>query len=699
MGARIAGCIVWFLSLVALGGCTFQIAGIDPFAAALSDGGAGDGEDGDGALQPSPDGAPQGAKVLFSLDARSSALFQNRAQPYLKDLPPATLAHYRFDQANDPIKDLVGANDLSPLPGGKHLRQVFTHLPPPGASAFIRSGIELRGPGLTAPGPAFLDVAGDDLSVEVWLKVPPGYAPVGGGCDPIFGKGKPTGRGYRACVGVGGQPRMVVSDGVATKTVAGDAALLADGAWHLCAFVFRPGAQNQSALYVDGRDLLPAPSDLSIAGGLGNTDLFTVGGAGGEFRGSLAELVLHKRVLSLAEHRANYLAFQPPFTAAVGATDFTYRHDGTLCPVISVDSGPGERVACYAGGGGQPAQFALAHLPGADPTMNPGRLGMLTGGDGANHAWSTEQLDRWKPGWLALAADAVVSPRGDLTAESIDLPANGYLYQATDLAGNLTVTFSTWLQGKKDGDRVYLTLSDSLDAEPGRCLITLSRRWQRWSCTQTYAKKPAAIQVQIDTLKYPKDAQALPRVQFDAWGAQVEIGSVPSVYVPNPSPLRSFVPQGAVSLVLANPGGRLLGGAVGRVALSFTGDPALVDGSYLLDAASPMISLDRRALRRGAGGSGEAVVLDSGGLGGTGSTVGSGPLAWDKTHLFDLVWSAAAPLTGNLHTVLHVDGNIFPGRPDAFLATPPPALHIGESASGTSRPSGALHFVTAWDRP
>jgi hypothetical protein len=642
-----------------------------------------------------------GPKVLLELDARSDSLFQKQAQPFLTDFPQVTLGHFRFDDAAGPAIDQMGVANLSPGGGFTGARKVFTNLPSAATPGFNRTATEFRGDGMAASAGVAFDVAHGDFTVELWLRLPPGYTPRGFGCDPIFSKGSTI--GYQVCILPGGKLRMVLNDGMSTRAIDSGSVGFADGAWHLVAFVFSPGTPNASAMFADGKDLAVMPNDLRVPGSLSNAQPFTVGGSGAfEFHGALAELVFHNRALTVAEHAADYRAFALPFADPAAAKDATYSHTGALCPLVGNDSS-GDRVACYAGPtAATSAQPAIGFDPAVSDAQNPGKTGLVAmAGAVTNYAFQSESIDKWFNGG-SVTVDAALSPRGDLTAETLTIPAaNNGAYLPTTLMGNGPATLSVWLRGHNDNDLVYIRVTDEkgqTGLEFNHCLVTLHTTWQRYSCTCSFAKNPSATEIEIDTQMLPGDTHApLGPVTVDVWGAQYEHAAQPSVYVPDTS-TGGTSSSGPVDLSINNAAGSYMLGDSGVLSVEVTGSAALADQTLFVDAIGTG-SNDQHSLGRGANQVAEGSLLDASGMAGSTGVIDSAALVWTMTHTLSLSWSATNPISGMVFSRLSVDGAPIDGRTAGYKANAPTTITIGSSGTHAARADGLLHRVTVADRP
>src|SRR5262249_26157417 len=242
------------------------------------------------------------------------------------------------------------------------------------------------------------------------------------------------------------------------------------------------------------------------------------------FRGCLAELAFHSgKLVTLKEHRDQYVAFGMPYVAGSPSpgAKLNYTRDSTLCTVVADDATTGDRVACYAGGGGLPDQVALARNDAASATGNPDKLGLASWGEGLNVAYPSEAIDRWILALASVSPDAVASPRGDQTAHAATIPMGAQLFTFTTvLRANGPMVFSIWMRGRNDGDYTYMRLSDESQKEQAHCLTTLTKKWKRYTCPTVFSVNTGSVYVAVDGFNVNAPKTPMQSVVVELWGAQ-----------------------------------------------------------------------------------------------------------------------------------------------------------------------------------
>ena len=133
-----------------------------------------------------------------------------------------------------------------------------------------------------------------------------------------------------------------------------------------------------------------------------------------------------------------------------------------------------------------------------------------------------------------VTANQAVAPDGTNTADFIDYTTAIFNSQNIERSYDATpdgktYTASVWIKGTS-GQTINLTL-DASGVNGSAEQFTLNGNWQRFSITRTYpAGSPDALfRFGTRNLNHPSAGTA---TQIYAWGAQIELGSFPTSYIP-----------------------------------------------------------------------------------------------------------------------------------------------------------------------
>jgi hypothetical protein len=215
------------------------------------------------------------------------------------------------------------------------------------------------------------------------------------------------------------------------------------------------------------------------------------------------------------DHQRCYSGSNVPPGASL---DLSFMSPGTLDPRITFTRAAGPATYFDASG---VLRMAAVNL-------------LLQSGDLSNAAWI-------KFGNIAAAptvtGNQVVAPDGTTTAARAVFPAvsagAGSLLAQAPTVTSAAYTFSVWLRGSVGGERLYLfTTADT--SVYYRTAVTLTTAWQRFTLT-TATLTAAAWNFEIGTDLRDAGQSATPAQTIFAWGAQLEVGSAASPYIPTAS--------------------------------------------------------------------------------------------------------------------------------------------------------------------
>jgi hypothetical protein len=135
-----------------------------------------------------------------------------------------------------------------------------------------------------------------------------------------------------------------------------------------------------------------------------------------------------------------------------------------------------------------------------------------------------------------VAANTVIAPDGTQTADTISFGSvpsgtiNRRIQTSSQASGTNTFTGSVWLKLPSGTATVYLWFDDGTSgASVSDALISLTTTWRRFSITATVSpSQPGNMRFSIAQ----KDGSTLTAFDVHAWGAQLELGSFATSYIP-----------------------------------------------------------------------------------------------------------------------------------------------------------------------
>jgi hypothetical protein len=122
----------------------------------------------------------------------------------------------------------------------------------------------------------------------------------------------------------------------------------------------------------------------------------------------------------------------------------------------------------------------------------------------------------WSQTNVTIAANSVAAPDGATTADTLTAAADNATWVQTTTSVSAAKTWSIWLKRKTGTGAISM----SVDGGSTYTVKTITADWARYSITQTLAD-PSLV------LKIATSADAV-----YVWGSQLEVGSVPSSYIP-----------------------------------------------------------------------------------------------------------------------------------------------------------------------
>jgi len=166
----------------------------------------------------------------------------------------------------------------------------------------------------------------------------------------------------------------------------------------------------------------------------------------------------------------------------------------------------------------------LDYSNGTCPSLlvEPQRTNQLTYSSSFNNAAWEKQLG------ASVTANTTTAPDGTMSADTLTIAPNQYMYQLQGLSSGTSYTISFYCKvasGTKQFNMVTYSPSGNINYSP---TLTATTEWQRFEFTIT-ANATASTSI------YPVLVDSFASGSFFIWGAQMEVGSYATSYIPTTS--------------------------------------------------------------------------------------------------------------------------------------------------------------------